>query len=119
MPVTSGSVPNRADPTPPDLCSSVPLSSAESGLFLQRVQVKSVKEAWWRCRARFTCLASFLRVSIQIVRRSRWLNEIICGHTQTPESSDSFSSKEPAAANDEDEASEADLLVVRAGLFLP
>jgi len=43
------------------------------------------------------------------------LNEILCGHTWTPENSDSSSSKEPVAPSD-DQASEADLQAVLAGM---
>ena len=67
-----------------------------------------------------TCIPNVvLSLSNQIVKRQCWLNEILCGHTWTPESSDSSSSKEPAAPSDEDQASEADLQAVLAGMFDP
>ena len=53
------------------------------------------------------------------MKRQCWLNEILCGHVWTPESSDSSSSKEPVAESNEDQASEADLQAVLAGTFDP
>ncbi|KAF9649664.1 hypothetical protein BDM02DRAFT_3094462 [Thelephora ganbajun] len=79
-------------------------SPAEPGFFLQRVQVKSIKETW--------------RV-LEIVKKQCWLNEILRGHTWGPESSGSSSSKELAVSSNEDQASKADLQAVLTGSYQP